>query len=757
MAQAVLAKPDLRTRRLRTLSHLLALLAFVYAVAYLALLGSEGGGQAGEDSEWGRSQQHMTGAAAATQAPPATLARPLRGALRRHVLALYDGSERTTEGDGVGKTWETPVVPANSPIHTYAELALNHLGLVVEYADLGELPTDAVMNRYLGIVSWAEDGRCEDPEHTLRWLGRQARAGRRVVLLDGLPCEADLKGKALPPEVIQAAIGDPLEIEIGTERSWDSSLIELGHESGRRTAFERPLDRQLPHWRALRAGGDEARSWLGLQHRGRPGEICDAVFTNRRGGFALREYTLREDRVGERYVRRWQIDPFAFFAEALAIPAESPRLDFTTLNGSRTFYAHVDGDGFGTLSELDHHKTCAEMVREQLFEGYDLPVTSSVVVGRIQPPPAGKGSEKLVRQAQGIFALPNVETASHGLAHPMDWRAGAKSELSVPDLPGYTLSGEAEILRSSDYIDKSLSPPGKPVRVMLWTGWCNPTETQLALAWERGLYNLNGGDGRMDRLYPSYAHLAPPVRRVGERIQVHSSTANDYILTDRWTPPYYRVANVVDTWANSGSPRRVLPVNLYYHFYVRRKSAALSGIKVAYDWVLRRNLAPIFASEYVEMVLDFLHARVARVGPRMWRVKTAGHLRTVRFDGPPVFVDMERSQGVLGSLFVSDVEATYVHLAGNDASVALSAEAPKRPYLQQASHRVEAMRVKGQSVDLELHGVGTKKVWLAGMRPGGAYAARVGEVELNATADAAGVLALQAPGNGRVAVQVRPR
>ena len=713
----------------------LATLCGLYAAAYAVFAGSS----ARPDPEWsaaGRGAAHHISGPANFSLPEPPEVGP--GVMRRRVLALY----------------AAPDSPADNPVHRNAELVLNHLGLVVDYHDVDRaLPDDVEMAPYRGVLVWTGD-RCRDPAATLTWYAAQVRAGRRVVLVDGLGCARDLEGRPVDPKTARLGLAG-MGVDLGPEASWDGGRFEVVAHAGRRTAFERPLDSRVPYWRDVRATAADAKVWLRLGQRGRADRPADAVFTHAGGGFVMSGYAVREQEVAGRFVRRWQIDPFAFFAEALGVPPDAPRLDFTTLNGSRLFYAHIDGDGMEQLSEVDRRKTCGELVTERLVDRYDLPVTASVVVGRVQPPPHAFGSDRELAVARALFARPNVEVASHGYSHPLDWR-DPDAAPSVPGLPDHPVDGAGEIARSAAYIDAALAPAGKPTRLMLWTGWCNPSAEQLQVTYDLGLYNLNGGDGRMDRLFPSYAHLAPPTRRVGGLLQFHTSAANDYILTDEWRPPYYRFANIVDTFENSGAPRRVLPANVYFHFYIARKPASLAGVKAVYEWALRQDLAPVFASEYLDGVRGFIGGRVERAGPGTWRVSGDPGVRTLRFDGAPVEIDLERSRGVLGYLWLPAVSATYVHLARPDALVVMGDAPPTAPYLRQASHRVSAWRVAEGGVRLTMHGVGRKKLWLGGVADG-AYAVRVDGAPVETVRAADGRLAAAFDGNGAVAVEVNHR
>jgi hypothetical protein len=327
------------------------------------------------------------------------------------------------------------------------------------------------------------------------------------------------------------------------------------------------------------------------------------------------------------------------------------------------------------------------------------------------------------------------------------------------------------------YIERELAPPGKSCRIMLWTGDCNPTAEHLAVAYRLGLRNLNGGDPRMDAHYPSYAHLVPPLHRVGTFVQYYTSAANDYILTDEWRPPFYRFRNVIQTFERSGAPRRVVPVDVYFHFYSARNLTALTALEEVYDWVVTQPLAPMFASEYVDIARDAASARIARSGPAAspndrpnrgpngspnnWIVRKGPSLRTVRFDDAEVHVDVARSRGVLGYVQEPALHATYVHLDGSaEATIQLAAKAPSTPYLERATHWVDDAELRAEALAWTTHGPGRRVFIFAGLTPGARYRWSGGD----GVVDGRGRLTVIAPGGpqttaGRVhliATKVQP-
>lgn len=685
-------------------------------------------------------------------APTVDPTRPLAGELPRRVLAFYDPDEHVLEEDDHLVEHERAMDAEVAPPHRLAELPLNHLGLVVDYRDVhAPLPGADEMRAYVGVLAWFTDDTMREPDRWLDWLAAQLDAGRKVVVIEHLGAYQGTDGQPASPERLArvlAGIGGRL-LDDSTD---DASVISVVSSDPRMIGFEQALPARLAlyqHWRAH----PEARVFLRLERTDVPDSQSDVVWVGPGGGLIMPSLAVAEARLGERYVTRWLVDPFRFFEAAFGVEGW-PRPDFTTLNGRRIFYSQIDGDGMEQISELDHLSLCGAVVRDQVLHVYDLPFTASVVVGYTAPPPLGKGSDVEVAVARSIFALDNVEVGSHGLAHPMDWRAGAAAELSVPDLPGYALSGEQEIAASVRYIDDELAPPGKPCKIMLWTGWCNPTTEQLAVAYRLGLRNLNGGDPRLDDHYPSIAHLVPPVHQVGGLFQFYTSAANDYILTEGWLPPYYRYRNVVQTFERSGSPRRLLPVDVYFHFYIGRNRAGLTGLLETLEWATAEPLAPMFTSAYVDVVRDFHWARIARAADGTWTVRKGAALRTLRVDDPAFEVDLARSRGVIGLLHVPALGATYLHLDGSTEVIVRPGKGPPTGlHLVEASHVVDGLAPRGRGFTFSTEGVGRRTFVLGGLAPGASYRGPDGEA---VAVDADGRLTLAMPGGpARVVVDVQ--
>ncbi|MBI2942133.1 MAG: hypothetical protein HYY04_17010 [Chloroflexi bacterium] len=666
--------------------------------------------------------------------------------VRRHVLALYDGAEVAS-------------LEVN-PIHRLAEMPLNHLGIVVDLHDIRQgLPSDAAMDNYIGVLTWFGDPVMPDAVAYLEWLLRQAAAGRRIVVFGNLGALTDAAtGQPAPRALVEQVYGT---LGLRFLGNWTDvpAYIAVVSKDSTMVEFERSLERELTAYYQLVSVDPANRVYLKLRRNDLPNSESDLVLTGPAGGYALDAYVYHQSPLS--FKRQWRINPFRFFKEAYGL-GDDPVPDVSTLNGRRIFYAHVDGDGFNNLSEIDRTSLSADVISREIIQRYPLPITVSIIVADVEPDVSiGKRATRLARE---IFSQPNVELASHTFTHPFNWQPdqglgdrgreiGAGSPQGGVGKGATYRSGPFDLTQEIDgsvqYINERLAPPGKTVRVLLWSGAVNPGADAVERVVRLGIANLNGGDSRFDNEVNSYSGVAPLTAPRGRYRQVYSSNANDNIYSNLWTGPFYGLRTVILTFERTEEPFRLRPINIYYHFYSGQKAASLEALHEVYRWALSQPIAPITASEYVRIVEGFLSADIARVAPNVWDVSDYGALRTLRFDGSRArHVDPAASRNVLGYSHYQD--ALYVFLGGgSSARVALKVGPPDRGdglTLAWANGFVEDWQITDDTLTFRMPGFAPKDLALDGLTPGRAYAIAAGAGELWQThqvvADASGRLSI---------------
>ena len=271
-------------------------------------------------------------------------------------------------------------------------------------------------------------------------------------------------------------------------------------------------------------------------------------------------------------------------------------------------------------------------------------------------------------------------------------------------IPGYSYDAVREIAGARDYIDQ-LGTAGKKTRVLLWSGNTEPLATPVRLAYEAGLLNMNGGLTTISQAEPSLTLVAPLGIMKGDYYQVYAPMQNENVYTKSWTGPFYGYERVLETFALTDRPLRLKPVNIYYHTYIASKRAGIASLHKVYDWadaqLKQQQLHPLFASEYIERVLDWRRATVARTdaglelrsGPRLrqWRVNTSAPL--------PAISDASGMGG-----YVRAESVNYLNTTKSVADYADGTGATATFYLESANSRLVSWRTDGKLQQMQFDG-----------------------------------------------------
>ena len=555
------------------------------------------------------------------------------------------------------------------PVIRRASMPLNYLGYAVETADPLRLPTHVLAGQVAGIVVWLEKSPDAKSRRALiAWLEKQHLAGIPMALLGDVAFLA----------------GTPLAGKLGmTWRNAPTSREPVRIESQSRwVGFERQPKPHPQDFVPLEIGKGEPQLVL-VQEKLRQVAVALTPW----GGFALTPYAVAT-LPGDDY-QRWVIDPFVFFKSALRLP-DMPVPDVTTESGRRMLLVHMDGDGFPSRAEIKGNPYAGAVIRDRIVRRFRVPMTISVIEGEVSP----KGlypqdSPALEAIARDIFAEPHVEIASHSHSHPFFWHkvervAGGFGGYSL-NIPGYQFNPRREVEGSIRYIEERLAPKGKKAKMFLWTGDCIPGSDVLGITHDLGILNMNGGDTTATASHPTLTQVEGLGIARGEDFQVFAPNQNENVYTNNWTGPFYGFSRVIETYNFTEKPRRLKPVNIYFHTYIATKPQGLKSLEEIFEWALKQEITPVFASEYARKVLDFRQVAVART-PSGWRVRGAEDLRTLRWPRSLGLPILSGSVGVAG--FNSGSDKGYLHLSASHAEWTFAQRSESLPRLVSANGRI---------------------------------------------------------------------
>jgi len=618
----------------------------------------------------------------------------------RKIIGLYDGAE------GGGDAFFTN-------LQRYAVMPLNYLGYSVELHDMrSPLPAGVLAGRYAGAVVWPHSSNSGELHDLKAWIRQIVSEGVPVVFLErfGVPLDNTfLSLLGLEMVSISRAI-PPVRVVLKDSR-FGIEQQPLPHAD---TFVPLKLKQGTPLLRLASANGSES----------------DTAAITPWGGYIFGPFVvsqLLDDQTA------WIVDPFRFFKDALRLP-DMPVPDTTTENGVRLLMSHVDGDGFESKAEWPGGRLAAEELRNEIVKRYRIPTTISLITSSFDPNGINRDTApQLEKIARSIFALPNVEGASHSFSHPFRWKpdqTGSGTQVwPTVEIPGYSFNLEAEIGGSLNYINQHLMPPDKKARLFLWTGNCVPGEDAVRRTYQAGALNINGGDTLITESRRSLTNVSPLGIPRGEWFQVFAPNQNENVYTNLWTEHFYGYRRVLETFRLTDLPRRLKPVDIYYHFYSATKEASFNALKQVHDWAAGQHLFAIYTSDYIEKVLDFNRTVVAQDGTG-WLVRNGGKLRELRIPLDMGYPDLSASSSVAG--FNEHGNSRYLHLAaGGEARIQLQAVVPATPYLISAGGYLDSLERSAHGVKLLFKSNTPFTVRLgnsSGCRARGAHAARTAEV-----------------------------
>ncbi len=575
-----------------------------------------------------------------------------------------------------------------SDVHLLAAMPLEYLGYVPILYDIAnqELPPN-IDDRYHAIIVWS-DGKTKNNEKLYAWSQKAKAQGVKILFLNNFgftPTRERLQSFGIEREKNQNRLLDPTKIS-----------YQAGYQ-----AYEIPasidFEEELLHPK-------QSKKILSVEYKN--GQESSPLAITPWGGYARGNAFL----LSIEHESFWTVDPFKFFKEALALDT-IPLPDPTTEAGRRILFVHVDGDGFMEVVRTDPSLLSTEYLIDKIYKKYPIPQTVSLIEGEVSPEGLyPKLSPKMQKIARELYQIPWIEPASHTLSHPFFWgeadeqfktkqqaqhhkvakvkrqveEGHGHGHLPIPNYPKFNLKRE-----TIDSVDFALSfaPQSKQKeRVLFWSGDCLPTRIVLAYTERNGIVAMNGGDTTIKRSTPWLSHVAPYGLQREDYWQIYTGQQNENVYTNDWLGPFWGYRDAVDTFELTEKPRRLKPINIYYHFYSGSKLASLKAVEEVYDWAVKQKTSKLYASQYIKKGRGFYRTAIAKIDGG-YEIRNSGYLRTMRFERE-VEIDLRASRGVAG--YVHHQGVTYITLDRAEKHfIKLSKKQTELPYLIDANGWVE--------------------------------------------------------------------
>ncbi|MBD3838981.1 MAG: endo alpha-1,4 polygalactosaminidase [Epsilonproteobacteria bacterium] len=561
-----------------------------------------------------------------------------KNAVKREILTLID---------------ETKLDKTLQSAHRNGALIFEYLGYIQKLHNIKKgLPEPKYLDRYAGVVIWVED-YIKEPVKFLQWLQKVKQHHIKLVFVGNFGI--DIQGREL----------DSFGISAESNSAQKSSILVQDKMFGYEVEPAMSFDSLLIHVK-------NAKKLLTYKYQNNKTSTPAAITSW--GGYLINEACLPNFDKEE----IWSADPFSFFQQALGLK-KLPIPDPTTENGKRLLFTHIDGDGIMDRVEGDFGEFSGDVILNEILKKYKIPHSVSVIGAEIDPHGLyPKLSPKLIEITKQIFALDNVEPASHTFSHPFFWGKiingflAPEYRLKVPD---YQFSLERELNTTLGNINTKYSPKNKllKAKTIFWSGDCAPREDSLEYIYKHNILAINGGDTTITKTHPWLTRIAPFGIERGDYYQVYAGAQNENVFTNNWLGPFWGFKRVTQTFELTNSPKRFKPIDIYYHLYSGSKRASLEALKYVFNWALKQDVMPIFTSEYIPKVMDMYAVSIANDGDT-WLFNGMRDLKTIRLEDFTGSVDLKNSTGVVGItqfenhtyLSLNNTQKHIIRLASDD-------------------------------------------------------------------------------------------
>ena len=687
--------------------------------------------------------------------PPADIPPPA-GAVEvpRFVLAVF-GNDHSNKQYRIH-------FPIDSGVSRFLQMPLEYYGYHTHFLNVwdGHLPAE-IDPAYSAVILDRRLTLPRDRENVFAdWLIRQKQSGKRILFFGKIPFETDEARE----RIVKAFNfgGSGAQVEGINSVSFLEQTPHTNFEVSNQITPADFLDLRAP------AGSDV---WLTLAAVTLKQENIrfQPVFIAPWGGALLDPHItfMRPDED-----EMWKIDPYAFVERFLG-PRVFPAPNTTTRDGVRIFFAHIDGDGFRHKTTVQAGRRSGDLLFEKIVERYPFPITCSMIEAEVTAIIEGQDHadlELLTRQAREVFRSEKVEAGSHSYSHPYYWLPNDKTqdiyerrnlELDPRLKYGEKVDYEREVAGSIGYIERNLLPPGKLVEIMLWSGNCRPGIEALQWCRKQGVENMNGGDTAITRKNPSLTRVFPSVVPWGDEMQVYCAHQNENVYRFRWkggADPnsvfWSGFVLALDSFQKTETPRRLKPVNIYYHWYSGDNLPSMNALKQLYEWCLTQELHAITAAPFARLARDARVTRVFTLGPDHWLVRNDGFCRTLTLPWTGKVPDLARSPGLAGWRRAGD--RLYLHTTGRrETQVALATNPTPHIYLESSTAELRLHSHTRDQVSFHAKDFRPARVVFAGLPPAQDVNLVINGQRHDFRADGEGKLKMELPSEATVSITPR--
>lgn len=234
---------------------------------------------------------------------------------------------------------------------------------------------------------------------------------------------------------------------------------------------------------------------------------------------------------------------------------------------------------------------------------------------------------------------------------------------------------------------------------------------------------MNGGETAMSRKRPSITRVSARALPWEGELQITAANENENIYRDRWSatgetaaPFFGGFLLAEDGFERMEKPRRLKPVNIYFHFYSGDNHASLNALTRLFDWAQRQELHSLTAADYARLVRDARATRILRHSDSRWTLLNSGILRTFRLPKTNLLPDLAASRGITGWRITG--EAIYLHTDGSPrVELALNERPAPHLNLEASTAEIQFAKFSARETTFTVRDIRPCQVTLAGLPP----------------------------------------
>ena len=277
---------------------------------------------------------------------------------------------------------------------------------------------------------------------------------------------------------------------------------------------------------------------------------------------------------------------------------------------------------------------------------------------------------------------------------------------------------------------------------------------------ELGIENMNGGGTSISRKQPSLTRVAARSVPWDGELQITAANENENIYRERWAasgtteaPFFGGFVLAQDGFERMEKPRRLKPVNIYFHWYSGDNLASLNALTRLFEWSMKQELHSLTASEYAGIVRDARGTRVFRQSDTRWTLVSGGRVRTFRLPLASLVPDLSASRGVTG--WRKGGDGIYVHTDGSPrVELVLAERPPAHLRLDASTAEIQFSKLSAREAAFTVKDIRPCQITLGGLPARATATVTVNGKASSWQTDVDGGLKLALPNEARVEVRL---